>query len=55
MDKYKESFALEFAKLMQENLPKWREIQEENKRKIYINIKKRHIAASPAGFCNMPL
>ena len=35
MDKYKESFALEFAKLMQENLPKWREIQEENKRKIF--------------------
>ena len=30
-------------------------LKEENKRKIYINIKKRHIAASPAGFCNMPL
>ena len=35
MDKYKNDFAIEFAKLMQENLPKWRGIQEENKRKIF--------------------
>lgn len=35
MNKYRQKFTIEFAKLMQENLPAWREIQEENQRKIF--------------------
>lgn len=35
MEKYKNKFAIEFAKLMQENLVNWTKIQKENKRKIF--------------------
>ncbi len=35
IEKYRLKFAYEFAKLMQENLPTWTKIQEENKRQIF--------------------
>lgn len=30
MDKYKNDFAIEFAKIMQENLPQWKTLQKKH-------------------------
>lgn len=35
MDKYKNDFAIKFAKIMQENLPKWKTFQTEDRKSLY--------------------
>ncbi len=50
MDKYKESFALEFAKVMQENAQRWNESQKLHVKKLYTTWVLVYIVIFLAGF-----
>ena len=45
MDKYKNDFAIRFAQVMQKELPRWKSIQNSERRRLYTSNIKHYLFA----------